>query len=148
MVASILIWYAIGSLCGDKVAKKIGDHHGTYVALSLTISGALCFLLVAFVYPTSLYFIWFSLSLYSLGFGMNFPLTVSRALALFENLRTTASSLRFLFITLFSFIGAYVAKFLDDDHLKPLSCYLLIASLLPLIVYTWGNFRVQNSIKK
>ena len=141
MISSIIIWYGFGSLSGTKVSKNWSDHGGTYIALLFVLGGALLFLCVAFVYPASLFLMWLSLSLYAFGFGMSFPLTVSRALGLFTNLRTTASSLRFLLITLFSFLGAYMAKVLDDDRLEPLAYYLLLTALLPLIIYTWGSFR-------
>lgn len=139
MISSIIIWYGLGSLAGSRLTRNLGEHRATLVALGVVLLGSLLFSLVAHFYAQSLPLIWIALSFYALGFGMSFPPTVSRSLGLFKKNRSTASSFRYFLIILFSFVGAFVAKYLDDSKLVLLSYYLLLTSLLPLVIYLLGR---------
>lgn len=134
-LGGMVIWFGMGSFLGGKFAKHIGIDKSLLISLILAIFGGAMMLLTALMLPTSAFMIYISCSLYFMAFGILFPTSVPKALSVFKVLKSSASAIRGLMVTLVGFIATYVAEVMDDSKLYQLACFILFVSLMALVSF-------------
>lgn len=137
-----ILSFAAGSYLGGKIASRLSLRSIVYAALGLTLaSGAALTILSQFEH--TLWMIGVALGFYFLGMGIMFPVTVPAIMDMFQRQKGTASALRYLFVVILSFFGAWMAELANETHLNTLGIYLLATSLLAFFA-----FAVRPELKK
>lgn len=131
-LGGIIIWYGAGSFIGGRVVKYIGIDRAIYLSLIVALIGSGLLLGIAFVSPASTVLIYMALSLYFLAFGILFPTAVPKALGAFTTLKSSASGLRAMMITITGLLATYAAEVMDDSKLYHLAGFMVIASVAAL----------------
>lgn len=134
-VASIMIWYALGSAIANKMIDRLGRIKTIKFTLYLCIGAGLFLTFLALISVESVFLVCFALSINSFGFGISFPSTVSKALNAVPDLKSSASSLRSLIVLSFAFLGSLLAKVMPDDRLISLALVILLLALMSFFIF-------------
>jgi DHA1 family bicyclomycin/chloramphenicol resistance-like MFS transporter len=129
------VCFALGSYLGGKLLKAYGTHNSIMVGLYSGLVSGLILWIVTFVAPLSVLWIFASVGLFFVVFGILFPSTLSASMNVFKDVKTRASSIRSLFVTAFAFFGSFNAEWVDDSKLSSLAIYVSICCILALSVY-------------
>ncbi|MBN9376937.1 MAG: multidrug effflux MFS transporter [Chlamydiales bacterium] len=109
--ACIIAVFCLTSFLSGLVNQCIGNRASIFVGQTITLTGALCLLIVSWILPFSAYGITASMLLFSCGFAISYPVVYASSMEMFPEIKGTASSaiigLRAFVVSLYVALNGY-----------------------------------------
>lgn len=137
----IVFSFAIISIFAPKITSKLGSHFVTILGLSLTFVGGLAMWLSVSISANTPNFITFTMTIFSIGFALCYPVIFSSSLEIFPEIKGTASSAIMSMRALICSALISISGYFYNDHIFSIGLLIFIGSCIGVILYAiWKKF--------
>ena len=143
-LGGIIVWYGAGSLLGGRFITRFGVDNALFVSLICAVCGGALLVFSATFAPTSAVMIYIACSVYFMSFGFLYPTSVPKALSVFDELKSTASSVRGVMVTIVAFLATFAAELMDESNLYQLAFFVLAAAVTALVTFSYLRRKADN----